>query len=225
MGPGAPVIWHTAPMADTGRPDEPDDGPSLEMPAFSLRRRKPAAEPGPGPAEPAEPTRAVTPVAEPEPAPKTDPEEPVRRREPRWLPTVALPGLPAAVVTGVAVGALAVLLAWLAGAGCSAVRGTSSCGGAAGLPLLLAGLVLLAWVGSLLLRALGVSDAGSTSVLAVGIMAVLVMVFLLGSLDEWWALVTVPLVAAVGYGASWWVTSSVIGGEADAEAPAPRDVR
>lgn len=225
MGPGAPVIWHTAPMADTGRPDEPDDGPSLEMPAFSLRRRKPAAEPGPGPAEPAEPTRAVTPVAEPEPAPKTDPEEPVRRREPRRLPTVALPGLPAAVVTGVAVGALAVLLAWLAGAGCSAVRGTSSCGGAAGLPLLLAGLVLLAWVGSLLLRALGVSDAGSTSVLAVGIMAVLVMVFLLGSLDEWWALVTVPLVAAVGYGASWWVTSSVIGGEADAEAPAPRDVR
>ena len=56
-------------------------------------------------------------------------------------------------------------------------------------------------------------------------MAVLVMVFLLGSLDEWWALVAVPLVAAVGYGASWWVTSSVAGDDADTEAPAPRDVR
>lgn len=202
MGPGAPVIWHTAPMADTGRPDETDDGPSLEMPAFSLRRRK-AAEPAP------------------------EPVEPVRRREPRRLPSVALHGLPAAAVTGVAVGASAVVLAWLAGAGCSVVRGTSSCGGAVGLPLLLAGLVLLAWAGSLLLRALGVADAGSTSVLAVGIMAVLVMVFLLGSLDEWWALGAVPLVAAVAYVASWWVTSSVVGdnADADAEAPAPRDVR
>jgi len=93
------------------------------------------------------------------------------------------------------------------------------------LALLLAGLLLLAWAGSLLLRALGVADAGSTSVLAVGIMAVLVMVFLLGSLDEWWALVAVPLVAAVGYGASWWVTSSVVGADADTEAPTARDVR
>lgn len=177
-------------------PGDPDDRPSLEMPAFSLRRRKPAPEPV----------------------------EPVRRRETRRLPSVALAGLPAAAVTGVAIGALAVLLAWLAGAGCSVVRGTSSCGGAVGLPLLLAGLVLLAWAGSLLLRALGVADAGSTSVLAVGVMAVLVMVFLLGSLDEWWVLVAVPLMAAVSYGASWWVTSSVAG-DADAEEPAPRDVR
>lgn len=178
-------------MADPG---DPDDGPSLEMPAFSLRRKKPASEPV----------------------------EPVDRAEPATA--VALTGFPAAAVTGVAVGALAVVLAWLAGAGCNVVRGTSSCGGAVGLPLLLAGLVLLAWAGSLLLRVLGVADTGSTSVLAVGIMAVLVMVFLLGSLDEWWALVAVPLVAGVAYVASWWVTSSV-GGDADAEAPAPRDVR
>ncbi|GAA1443653.1 hypothetical protein GCM10009641_60870 [Mycobacterium cookii] len=198
-------------MADPG---EPDDGPSLEMPAFSLRRRKPASER-------AEPPTA-TPAVEAEPGPDRA-DEPVRRREPRRLPPVALTGLPAAAVTGVVVGVLAVLLAWLAGAGCSAVRGTSSCGGATGLPLLLAGLVLLAWAGSLLLRALGVADARSTSVLAVGIMAVLVMVFLLGSLDEWWALVAVPLAAAVGYGASWWVTSSVVGD--NGEAPVPRDVR
>ena len=200
----------------------PDDGPSLEMPAFSLRRRKPASEPV-EPAGRSEPPTAVAPALEVDPG--SEQAEPVRRREARRLPSVALAGLPAAAVTGVAIGALAVLLAWLAGAGCSVVRGTSSCGGAVGLPLLLAGLVLLAWAGSLLLRALGVADAGSTSVLAVGIMAVLVMVFLLGSLDEWWALVAVPLVAAVAYVASWWVTSSVVGGNADAEAPTPRDVR
>ncbi len=207
-------------MADPGN-GNPDDGPSLEMPAFSLRRRKPGSEPVEAVVR-AEPTTAVAPAVEAEA--EAEPDDPVRRRDPRRLPSVALPGRPAAAVTGVAIGALAVLLAWLAGAGCSVVRGTSSCGGAVGLPLLLAGLVLLAWAGSLLLRALAVADAGSTSVLAVGIMAVLVMVFLLGSLDEW-ALGAVPVVAAVAYVASWWVTSSVVGGNADAEAPTPRDVR
>ena len=177
--------------------DEPDDRPSLEMPSFS-RKRKKAQAPAP------EPATVQQPVVEVEHLPA----EPERRRK---RPTVTLSGLPAAALTGVVVGVLAVLLAWLAGAGCEAARGTSSCGGAAGLPLLVAGLVLLAWVGSVLLRLLGVPDAGSTSVLAVGIMAVLVLVFLLGSLDAWWALVAVPVTAVIGYGASWWVTSPVVG--------------
>ena len=180
--------------------DKPDDGPSLEMPSFS-RRRKEAQAPAP------EPATVQQPIVEVEHLPAA-PERPRERR------TVDLPGLPAAALTGVVVGVLAVLLAWLAGAGCEAVRGTSSCGGAAGLPLLVTGLVLLAWVGSVLLRLLGVPDAGSTSVLAVGIMAVLVLVFLLGALDTWWALVTVPVTAVIGYGASWWVTSSVVGEDA-----------
>ena len=54
---------------------------------------------------------------------------------------------------------------------------------------------------------LGVPHAGSTSLLAVGILAVLVLVFLLGSLDEGWALVAVPVASAIAYAASWWVTS------------------
>jgi hypothetical protein len=41
-----------------------------------------------------------------------------------------------------------------------------------------------------------------------------VLVFLLGSLDAWWALVAVPVTAVIGYGASWWVTSSVVGDDA-----------
>jgi hypothetical protein len=170
-------------------PDTPDDRPPLEMPSFSLRRRKPARE--------------------------------HRPRRARTAPP--LTGLPAALLTGLAVGALAVAYAWLAGAACDAVRGTTSCGGAAGLPILLAGLVLLAWVGALLLRLFGVADAGSTSILAVGVLSVLVMLFLLDSLDEPWAAVVVPALAVLGYGLSWWVTASVVGEEP--EVPEPHDVR
>ncbi|HEY0642553.1 MAG TPA: hypothetical protein VGD39_03975, partial [Nocardioides sp.] len=151
------------------------------------------------------------------------PAEPRRRRE---RPSITLPGLPAAALTGVAVGALAVRLAWLAGTACSAVRGTSSCGGAVGLPLLLVGLVLLACAGSVLLRGLGVAEAGSTSLLAVGILAVLVLVFLLGSLDEWWSVVAIPVTAVVAFCASWWVTTAVVGDEPEPTgARTPYDVR
>ena len=52
-------------------------------------------------------------------------------------------------------------------------------------------------------------DAGSTSLLAVGVLAVLVLVFLLGSLDEGWTLVAVPVASAIAYAASWWVTTAV----------------
>ncbi|WP_374454366.1 hypothetical protein [Nocardioides sp.] len=228
-------------MADT-----PDDGPSLEMPSFSLRRRKrapedvapePEASPEPVVPEPAEPEPTpvipepeptpVIPEPEPtpvipEPEPTDEPEaEEVGRRRARTAPPVT--GLPAALLTGLLVGVLAVGFAWLAGAGCDAVRGTTACGGAAGLPILLAGLVLLAWVGAQLLKFFGVADAGSTSILAVGVLAVLVMLFLLESLDEPWAAVVVPVVAVVGYGLSWWVTTSVVG--EDAEVPEPHDVR
>ena len=192
-------MWHCAPMADGA----PDDGPPLEMPSLSLRRRRKAA----GVSE-----------AAPQPTPG---------RGRRHLPTTSVSGLPAAAVTGVVVGGLAVLLAWLAGVGCETVRGTSACGGGPGLLILLVVLVALTWTGSLLLRVLGVPHAGSTSLLAVGILAVLVLVLLLGSLDEWWALVAVPVASAVSYAASWRVTTAVGADDptADTSARASYDVR
>jgi hypothetical protein len=181
-------------MADDTREDEtPDDGPSLAMPSFTRRRRAKAA--------PSVPPAAPDPVLEPDP--------PTRVRRP--LPAVSLAGLPAAAATGLVVGTLGVLLVWLAGVGCEAVRGTSSCGGGPGLLVLVVVLGVLAWTGSVLLRAFAVPEAGSTSVLAVGILAVLVMVFLLGSLDEWWTAVAVPVASVVAYGAAWWVTTAVVG--------------
>ena len=177
-----------------------DDRPPLEMPSFSLRRRRKVADDEDTPTRALETpaTAVVQNPAEPEPGPG-----------PRRLPSVQVSGLPAAALTGVAVGGLAVLLAWLAGVGCEAVRGTSACGGGPGLLILLVVLVVLTRAGSLLLRVLGVPHAGSTSLLAVGILAVLVLVFLLGSLDEGWALVAVPVASAISYAASWWVTAAV----------------
>lgn len=188
MGPGAPVIWHTAPMADTGRPDGTDEGPSLEMPSLPLRRKRKARE------------------AEAAPEPPTRPEPRARRQ----LPTIALSGIPAAAATGAVIGGLAVLLSWLATSACDVVRGTSSCGGGPGLLILVAMLVLLAYAGGLLLRVFGVPDAGSTSILAVGMLAVLVLVFLLGSIDEWWIVLAIPVAAVIAYCASWWVTTAVV---------------
>ena len=86
-------------------------------------------------------------------------------------------------------------------------------------------LALLAYTGGWLLARFGVPDSGSTSLLAVGIMAVLVLLFLLESLDEWWSAVAVPVAAVVGYCVSWWVTTTVVG---DNDAPGvaqPHDVR
>lgn len=188
-------------MADT---EQPDDGPSLEMPSFSLRRRRAAAAAPPTPAPAPEPA-----LLEPDPTPEP---EPVRRSR-----AVVLPGASAALLVGLAVGLAAVVLGWAMGAGCEALRGTSACGGAIGFPALLASLVLLAWLGALGLRLLGVGDAGSTSALAVGLAAVIVLVALLDALDHWWAAVALPVLGAVAYAVAWWVTA-VLASSDDAEA-------
>ncbi|PKH38415.1 hypothetical protein SAMN05192575_1209 [Nocardioides alpinus] len=206
-------------MADTGRPDGTDDGPSLEMPSFSLRRRKKASEEA-APDLVAAPAVSDAPVTAREPAPTTayEPaavETPPRARPRRELPALALSGVAAAAVTGVLVGALAVVLAWLSTTACDVVRGTSACGGGPGLLILVAMLVVLAYAGSLLLGVFGVQDPGSTSILAVGILAVLVLVFLLGSIDAWWMVIAIPVAAVIGFCASWWVTHAVVGEDAD----------
>ena len=238
-------------MADTGKPDDDtDDGPSLEMPSFSLRRKKkapppddvapepepdpePEPEPDPEPepepvaaptvevpAQPAyEPATAVVPVAE------VDEDDEPAHHEARFPRELPLSGLPAAAATGLVVGGLAVLLAWLAGRSCEAVRGTSSCGGGPGFLILLLVLALLALAGGWLLARFGEPEAGSTSLLAVGIMAVLVLLFLLGSLDEWWSAIAVPVTAVVAYCGSWWVTNAVVDDDARQDVAEPHDVR
>ncbi|HEX8781636.1 MAG TPA: hypothetical protein VF728_10780 [Nocardioides sp.] len=121
----------------------------------------------------------------------------------------ALPGLTAAIITGVVVGLLAVLLTGLSLRLCELARGTSSCGGP-GLLLLVAILILLTYVGGWLLRAWRIVDPLSTSFLAVGLLAVVAMLFLVEALFSPWMLLVIPVVAAGTYALSWWVTTTFV---------------
>ena len=89
-------------------------------------------------------------------------------------------------------------------------RGTATWAGGPGLLLMLAILIALTYLGGWLLRGFGISDAGSTSFLAVGLLAVVAMLFLVDSLDEWSGVVAVPVVTVVAYALSWRVTAALV---------------
>jgi hypothetical protein len=157
----------------------------------------------------------VTPVAPAAPAaPAQRPRRRARQERPSRPPRPA-GGVVAVVATGLLVGALTVGLTWLAQRGCEVVRGTSSCG-EPGLLLLLAILAAMVLVGAGTLRLTRVPDPGSTSVLAVGLLTVLALLFLVGSLFEWWVVIVVPLLSGLTFALSHWVTTSFAGEDAPA---------
>jgi hypothetical protein len=120
----------------------------------------------------------------------------------------------AALLTGAIVGLIGLILATGAGRGCEAVRGVGSCGGI-GLLALLVVLGVQAVIGGILLRACRVTDPASTAFLGVGMMAVITLLFLLGSLESRWMLVVLPIVTALTFLLSWWVTETFVEGGAD----------
>ncbi|WP_244931014.1 hypothetical protein [Nocardioides sp. W7] len=203
--------------------------PTEVLPPVPEPEPVPLPEPVPGPA----PVPAPAPVPGPEPVPVPGPEpvEPaplfVDEVEPdgaaaagatkTLTPTKVLraprapvvTGLAAALATGLLVGLLVVLLTAGGQQVCEAAQGTSSCGGA-GYPMILAILVLAVLAGGALLRWSTVPDPVSTSFLAVGLLAVIALLFLVESLDSWWMLVVIPVVAMATYAASHWITTAVI---------------
>jgi hypothetical protein len=110
-----------------------------------------------------------------------------------------------------------VLLALGASRGCEAVRDTSSCGGAGGLLALIAILAIEVAIGAALLKAWQVPDPASTSFLAVGIVATIAMLVFLEQLDSPWMLLVIPVMTAVAFVLSWWVTVSFIGEDTPAD--------
>jgi hypothetical protein len=118
-------------------------------------------------------------------------------------------GMVAAVLTGIVVGLGMVALTWASLRLCETVQGTSSCGGT-GYPLLAAILVLMVVAGTLLLKLGRVTEPGSTSFLAVGLTAVLALLFLVDSLLDTAMIVVIPVISAASYAASHWVTRTVI---------------
>lgn len=191
----APRLRRRTPRAAPAPTQDVSEPVAVSTPAAAHVVPEPGA-PGPAVVEPATPGPEPTDTAVTEPAP---PRPPLARGS----------ASTAAAVTGLVVGVLGVALSWLAGTACDMARGTSSCGGTVGLPLLLAALAVMAYAGAALLRGLRVAEPGSTSLLATGVLAVLVMVFLLGSLDEAWAAVAVPVLAVLAYTGSWWLTAAV----------------
>ncbi len=120
-----------------------------------------------------------------------------------------LPGIKpayAAMLTGVIAGAISVLLAKGASVGCEAVRDEDSCGGGLGLLALVAILAIEVLIGANLLKAWKVADPFSTSFLGVGLVAMVSMLFFLQVLDSPRMLVVIPLITAVSFLISWWVT-------------------
>jgi hypothetical protein len=195
--------------------DRDRNAPSLEPPSLFGRKRRKAP---PVPVEPVDPVGPVDPdaifddtteptvdlaptqVATSDPA-EDAPSEPRPPREP-WLT-----GRPAALLIGLLVGGL--IVAATAGSLriCTEVKGTSSCGGP-GFFLLLAILVVAVLVGSVLLRLAQVPEPGSTSFLAVGLLSVAALLFLVGSIFQWWMAIVIPLVSMVTFLLSHWVTST-----------------
>ncbi len=119
------------------------------------------------------------------------------------------------LLVGAVVGVAAVLMTYGSLRLCDAATGTASCGGGPGLLMLLAILIALTYLGGWLLRGFGISDAGSTSFLAVGLVAVVAMLFLVDSLDEWSGAVLVPVVTVLAYALSWRVTATLVDAGAD----------
>ncbi|HLN78355.1 MAG TPA: hypothetical protein VK204_15000 [Nocardioidaceae bacterium] len=190
----------------------------------------PEAEPAAAAAPLEDPTPADVPLGEPSPAPPPQPEAtqqmplepepepesaPVlngtpRRRAKRERSGLSLPTVPgrvAAAVTGLVVGVVGGAATWAAMAGCEAVRGVSTCGGAPGFFILVAIVVLMILLGTLLLKAFKVGDPGSTSFLAVGVVTVVAMLTLLDVILSPWMFVVIPVLSAAAYLLAHWVTT------------------
>ena len=136
---------------------------------------------------------------------------PIRRTEPkpRKPLRVGIGAMPGAVLTGVLVGLVTVGLTWGSMRLCELVRGAPSCGGI-GLFVLLLILVAMIFLGAALLRLFGVSDPGSTSFLAIGLLAVVALLFLVDLLFNWWMIIVIPCVTLLTYTLSSWVTTSFV---------------
>ena len=206
-----------APSRTPKRPPAPELPEPTPPPLFADEVVAPAAEPEPeaaapppvpAPVTPATPAASIAHVASTpaRSAPKRPAKQP-RRRRGFTLP--ALGGALSAVVTGILVGVVTVGLTWASLRACEAVRGTSSCGGP-GYLLLLGILIAMILLGAALLRAWGVPDPGSTSTLAVGLLAVLVMLFLVGVLFHWWMILVIPACSALTFAAAHWVASTFV---------------
>lgn len=187
------------------------DAPTYAPPVYDPAHERPAYEP-------TQPLLTAPVPTESQPAESLPPSG--RRAE--TGSTRSIPAGLAVVLTGLFVGGLGTGLTYLGLQGCETLTGTDSCGGAPGLLLLVAILALMVLFGSIMLRLFRVSEPGSTSFLAVGIVTVVALVGLLDMIFSAWMFAVMPALSAVAYALSRWVTTRFA---AEPQGPEPRDVR
>ena len=202
--------------------DRDRNRPSLEPPSLFGRKRRQAS---PAPVDPVDFVAPVDPdtifddTSEPtSDSPLTPPLVPEAPREPGPPREPWLTGRPAAILTGLVVGGL--IVAATAGSMriCTEVKGTSSCGDQ-GFFLMVAILAVGVLVGTALLRVAHVPEPGSTSFLAVGLLSVAALLFLVGSIFQWWMAIVIPLVSMATFLLSHWVTSTYVDPANDGSVP------
>ena len=74
-------------------------------------------------------------------------------------------------------------------------------------------------IGAALLRFAQVPEPGSTSFLAVGLLSVAALLFLVGSIFQWWMVIVIPLVSMATFLLSHWVTSTYVDPANDGSVP------
>ena len=167
----------------------------------------------PEPVAQVEETQQLDPVAhEPQPEAEHEPDlahEPAPEPKRKAKRTPALGGMTAAIVTGAFIGLLQVGLTWGSLHLCELVRGTSACG-KPGFLVLLAIMVVLIVAGALLLKVWGVADPGATSFLGVGLVAVLLLLFLVKLLFNWWMVIVVPVLGMIAFALAYWLSTAFV---------------
>jgi hypothetical protein len=161
-------------------------------------------------ADEVEHTAVLPTTEEPKPAKAAKPPKPPKPpREKRELNLPEVSGMTVSVSTGILVGLLACGATYLGLQGCESIKGTSSCGGP-GFFLLVAIMIALVLIGSFIMKAFRVTDPGSTAFLAVGLLAVIVLLFLVEVIFEWWMVILIPVIGAGTFALSHWVTTTFI---------------
>lgn len=200
----APAAEQTTPEVSSWSDPTPTDDPfdrfySAPEPAERAPRRQRAAKatkPAKAPREP----RSAKPAKAPKPPRAPREPRPTRpARAARTAPIASVPPRAAAAAVGALVGLLLTGLTVGALRGCGAVRGTETCGGAAGTLLLVLIVVVGALLGRLALDLLHAPEPGGTAVLGVALVCVVSLLFLAGSLTSPWMVVVQPILGALAF--------------------------
>lgn len=188
-------------------------GPTPEPTPEPTEVLRPAQDPTPAdvpldePPPQAEPVAATGPAAVAEPVAPADPGARRTRKSRAGRSAPRLPGSLASALTGVLVGAAGAGATYGAMTGCEIVRGVSTCGGAPGFFILVAIFALMVLLGGGILRLFRAESPGSTSFLAVGVVAVVVMLALLDVIFSAWMFAVIPALSAAAYLLAHWVTT------------------